>query len=80
MTNYAIAVWETSLSLNLKRESIVEACETDAPTCVQVFELQAGIDGPTANPHRSPECRLCDMIESYAAEKWKPNTVTYHGD
>ena len=78
--DYRIGVYETDLWVSLSRESIVSACETDAPTCVQVIELSAGLKGPTANPHRSPECRLCDMIESYAADNWDPDIVTYHGE
>ena len=76
--DYRIGVYDTILWLNLSRESIIQACETDAPTCVQVFDLQAyGSGGPSANPHQSPGCRLCDIIESYASDAWDVNIVTY---
>jgi len=74
--DYDIGVWDVILELNLSDSSIKDACETDAPTCVMVFELHPHGDEKPANPHQSPSCRLCDMIELYASEAVGVDEIT----
>jgi len=69
MEDTTVGYWDVCLNLNLSEESIIEACGSQEPTCSAVFEL-----GPCSRETKEDihfdNCRLCEMIEVYAAQKF----------
>jgi len=72
MGNREVGIWDTTLMLRLTDEQIRGACETDAPTCVEVIELRAG--NRHVGLHSTDDCRLCAMIELFAEQRLDDET------
>lgn len=66
---YSIGFWDVETQIDLSERNLIQACETDAPTCAMVFKVGPYGSDQSADPHHNENCSLCYLIEQYAEKE-----------